>query len=127
MAHYKPNEYSDLSPYLVVTDSGKFIEFLEAVFDAKVLRKHERGDQVVHAEAKIGDSVIMFATANERFPASKSILHLYVKDVDSAFKRAIDNGSTAMGEPTAKEGEPDKRGNFMDPFGNFWSVSTQNA
>ncbi len=56
--------------------------------------------KIAHAELKIGDSIIMLS---DEFPGSPcqspaelggttTTLHLYVKDVDSAFKQEISAG-----------------------------------
>ena len=122
---YKPEGYNDLCPYFVVNDPEKFVDFLEKVFNAEKLRRYEHGGILVHAEMKIGDSVLMFAKANQQFPPSSAIIHVYVSDASAVYQKAIDHGCQSMGEPTSREGDPDMRGGFRDDFGNMWSISTQ--
>ena len=52
MSH-KPENYPTVSPYLLVTDAEKTLQFVEAVFGAKRLRVFPRddGDGIAHAEA----------------------------------------------------------------------------
>ncbi len=126
MASYKPSNYNSLSAYLVVEDAKKMAAFLSKVFNATELRKYadDKG-KIVHMEMKIDDTVLMMADANEAYPPDPILLHLYVPDVDQTYEAAIQHGCESIDAPRTREGDPDKRGSFRDPFGNFWSVSTQ--
>ncbi|MCW5876959.1 MAG: VOC family protein [Anaerolineales bacterium] len=121
---YKPQNYNDLSPYLRADSAKDLIAFLEKGLDGKVTRIFEHEGRVVHAEVMLGDSVLMLSDATEDYPAAPSILHLYVPDVDAAFKKALDAGGKEL-QPPQQSGDPDKRGTFSDPFGNIWSLGTQ--
>lgn len=44
MATYKPENYTSLSPYLIVDDAQRLVNLLIAVFDATVLRRFDRDD-----------------------------------------------------------------------------------
>ena len=58
--NYKPSGYPSISPYLVVEDGQRLIDFLEEVFDGRVARRYERPDgSLKHAEVRIDDSIIM--------------------------------------------------------------------
>jgi PhnB protein len=50
-------------------------------------------------------------------------LHVYVDDVDNAFKRAIDAGAK---EERAVQDQfyGDRTGTFLDPFGHRWNLAT---
>lgn len=50
-------------------------------------------------------------------------LHLYVTDVDAAFKRAVDAGCTAI-MPPQNMFWGDRFGKVKDPFGHEWSLAT---
>jgi PhnB protein len=123
---FKPSGYNSVSPYLMVSDGKRFIDMMSYIFGAKETRKyyHENG-KIMHAEIQLDDSIIMFSEATENYPVYSLWLHVYVPDVFSSFRKAIEYGCEPLQEPTQKEGDPDCRGSFKDADGNNWSVSTQ--
>lgn len=123
---YKPEGYTSLAPYLVAPGVQQVIDFLKKAFNATELRRFDKPDgSVMHAEVRIDDTVVMMADASPEYPAFPIWLHLYVKDVDDAYRRALEAGGVSVREPTRSEGDPDKRGGVKDPAGNTWWVSTQ--
>ncbi len=123
---YKPDGYTSLAPYLVVPSVQRVVDFLKQAFGATELRRFDKPDgSVMHAEMKIDDTVVMMADASPEFPAFPVWMHLYVKDVDAAYQRALDAGGVAVQPPKRSDGDPDKRGGVKDPAGNTWWVSTQ--
>jgi len=124
--NWKPAAYNSLSPYLVVSGAQKVIDFVQAVFGAKEVRRYDRPDGAIeHAEVRIDDSVLMLSDATEGYPAFPSMVHLYVSDVDQVFEKALAAGASEVESPRIHEGESDKRGMVMDPLGNTWVLSTQ--
>ena len=87
--------------------------------------------RIGHAEIKIGDSHVMLADQNERIGAYSpkhyggvpGNLMIYVEDVDSVFKRAVDAGAT-VNRPLADQFYGDRNGGIEDPFGHHWFIST---
>ncbi|MFN4203980.1 MAG: VOC family protein, partial [Tabrizicola sp.] len=98
---YKPDAYTSLSPYLIVDGAEATIAFLKAAFGAVELRRFLRGDgTVMHAELRIDDSVLMLSDPNPPgWPAVPSHVHLYVPDVDAAYRRALAAGAVSVQEP----------------------------
>ncbi|MGH7444725.1 MAG: VOC family protein [Longimicrobiales bacterium] len=93
---------------------------------ASTLRRYEQPDgSVMHAEMRIGDTVVMIGDAGPDWPAVPTHLHMYVEDVDAAFRKAVAAGGVVVQEPTQREGDPDRRGGVKDPGGNTWWLSTQ--
>lgn len=128
MSNYKPENYSSLSPYLIVDDATRLVELLKVIFAAEVLRGFNREDgKIAHIELKIDDSIVMISNSSEIYPAHKTMLHLYVPDVLKTHQLAIENGCTIISEPKTSENDPDMRGDFYDFAGNYWSISTQKA
>ncbi len=119
---YKPERYTDVSPYLVVPDIEALLDFLEAAFGAERLRlfRHEDGSPM-HAEARIGDSVVMMGQMPEGAPAN---VHVYVLDVRATFVAALAAGGVSVQEPTDK-GDGDLRAGVTGPGGVTWWPSTQ--
>lgn len=124
--NYKPNGYNSVSPYYVVEDAKKLIALLVEIFDAERLRRFEMPDgTIMHAEIKIDDSVLMFGNSSDEYPPTQSLTHIYVSDVDSIFKKAIELGCISLEEPKEREDDPDRRGSFKDFTGNIWSIGMQ--
>jgi uncharacterized glyoxalase superfamily protein PhnB len=51
-------------------------------------------------------------------------LHLYVRDVDTLFNRAIEAGATVV-MPVADQFWGDRYGILRDPFGHRWSMASR--
>ena len=126
MATYKPTGYNSVSPYLVVAGAQRMVDLLNKVFGAKVLRRYDKDDgSVMHLEVQLDDSIVMIADSTDQYPPNKHLLHVYVPDVDAVFAKAIAEGCQSMERPQTREGDPDKRGSFMDFSGNIWAIGTQ--
>lgn len=125
-ASYKPSDYSTVSPYLIVNGAGATIEFLKQVFGAVELRRIvDDAGGVVHAEVHIEDTVIMLADpAPPEWPAFKAYVHIYVRDVDAVYRRALAAGAKSVQEPIKKQDE-DKRGGVQDSGGTTWWIATR--
>jgi len=114
-----PEAYHAVTPYLVVRGVRKLIEFLKQAFDAKETEFVDMGNGHVHAEVRIGDSIVMMGEA-EPAPAS---LYLYVNDVDATYKRALQAGAASRSEPT-DHFYGDRSAGVTDPCGNTWWIAT---
>jgi len=126
MCAYKPDSYNSVSVYIMAERAQRVIDFLNRTFDGVNLRRFEDGNgRIMHAEVRVGDTVVMVSDANKMFPAFPVWLHVYVPDVDATYKKALAAGGVSVQEPTRKEGDPDRRGGVKDPCGNTWWISTQ--
>ncbi len=108
MANPIPEGFHTVTPAIVVRGADKAIEFYKKAFGAQELSRMLGPDKkIAHAELKIGDSIIMLS---DEFPGSPcqspaelggttTTLHLYVKDVDSAYKQAITAGGKGHAGP----------------------------
>ena len=116
-----------VTPYLIVQDAPALIEFLASAFGAEETTRATGGAGGVHAEIRIGDSMLMIggggpglAWHGESMP---SALHVYVPDVDAAFARAVRAGATVDHAP--KEMDYGERGaGVIDRGGNRWYIAT---
>jgi len=126
-----PDGYNSVTPYLVVDDAAKAIEFYKQAFGAEEKFRMPMGDRIGHAELKIGDSFVMLA---DEFPSMDHLgprsrggttvsLLLYVNDVDSSYKTAIDAGAKQL-RPIENQFWGDRMGSLTDPFGHQWSLAT---
>jgi PhnB protein len=118
-----PEGYHSVTPSLVVRGAAKLIDFVKAAFGAEeALRMPGPTGEIMHAEVRIGDSLIMLNDAMRQSPTT-SALFLYVTDVDSVYQRALKAGATALSEP-ANMFWGDRMAQVKDQFGNQWSIST---
>jgi PhnB protein len=127
-----PDGYHTLTPFLTMRDAARAIEFYKAAFGAEergVMRAPD--GKVLHAELKIGDSIIMLS---DEFPeygsvspqalnGSSSGLHIYLDNVDAAFERAVKAGAKVE-MPVMDQFWGDRYGKLKDPFGHQWSIGT---
>lgn len=122
---YKPENYSTVSPYLIVSGASDTIAFLERVFDAVEVRRflNEAG-KINHAEVRLDDTVIMLADAAANWPAIPANIHVYVPDVDAIYQRALEAGATSVQAPIKKD-DADKRGGVKDSGGTTWWIATK--
>jgi PhnB protein len=127
-----PEGYHSVSPYLAVEDAARAIEYYTKAFGAKeVVRMDAPEGKIGHAELEVGDSRIMlsdpFPQASTRPPkelgGTSASVFLYVEDVDTVVKRAVDAGATVTME-VADQFWGDRFGTITDPFGHVWSIAT---
>jgi PhnB protein len=118
-----PEGFHTVTPYLVVPDAAKLIDFLKRAFGATERYKMQQPDgTVAHAELRIGDSVVMVGQAGAD-RAHQAMLYLYVADCDTAYKTAIGAGATSVREP-ATQFYGDRNCAVKDPLGNEWWIGT---
>ena len=61
---WKPKEYSSVSPGLVVEGAQQVVDFIQKVFDGRVLRRYDRPDgSIMHIELQIDDTIAMVGDA----------------------------------------------------------------
>lgn len=127
-----PKGYHSITPYLIVNNAAKAIEFYMKVFGAKeVLRMEQPGGKVGHAELKIGDAKIMLADeypemdtrGPQAYGGSPVGIHLYIKNVDNIVERAVAAGAK-LTRPIENMFYGDRSGTLEDPYGHKWHVST---
>jgi PhnB protein len=127
-----PPGYHTFTPYLIVNDGARAIEFYIQAFGAtEKLRLAGPDGRIMHAEVQIGDSIIMLASecpemgakAPGAFGGSPVMLHLYVTDADKTFAQAIAAGGKVL-RPVQDQFYGDRSGMLTDPFGHTWSVGS---
>jgi PhnB protein len=127
-----PEGYHSITPYLFIKGAAAAIEFYKSVFGATERMRMAGADgRIMHAELKIGDSVVMLGDENPKMGAlspqtiggSPCMLNVYVADVDAATQKAVDLGAQVI-RPVANQFYGDRTGSIIDPFGHLWSVAT---
>ncbi len=127
-----PDGYHSVSPYLVCKDAAKAIDYYTKVFGAEeTVRMPGPNGNVMHAEVKIGDSIVMLSDENkerghfspETIGGTAVSVMLYIDDVDGVFKRAVAAGAKVE-MPPADMFWGDRMGNLVDPVGHKWAIAT---
>lgn len=128
MVKAKPDEYHSVTPYLRMRDAAGAIEFYKRAFGAKeIMRMPAPDGRVMHAELKIGDSVVMVGEPMGESAAAHGApiagLLVYVDDVDGTFRKATAAGAHAEGQPENMF-YGDRMGSVIDPYGHEWMLAT---
>ena len=119
-----PEGHNTVSPYLVVNDANGEIDFLKKAFDAVELhRTADPSGRIMHAEVRIGDTVVMLGQANEHFKPMPTNLNVYVIDCDATYNKATAAGAKSIREP-ATQFYGDRSAGVEDLNGNMWWLST---
>jgi PhnB protein len=77
----------------------------------------------MHAEVRIGDSVVMMGEPADESSLMPGMIHLYVDDVDTTYQRALQAGATSLREPE-DQFYGDRSAGVRDAFGNVWWIAT---
>jgi PhnB protein len=127
-----PDGYHSVTPYLVCKGAAQALDWYQKALGAEeMVRMPGPGGAIMHAEVRIGDSMVMMA---DEFPemGAKSPqtlggtpvgMCLYVSDCDVVFKRAVDAGAKVE-RPLQDQFYGDRSGTIVDPFGHKWTIST---
>jgi PhnB protein len=95
--------YRTVMPYLVVPDADAELAFVKTAFGGSEANCQRNPDNtVMHAEIKIGDSLIMLGQASGHWKPRPAALYLWVEDVDATYARALQAGATSESEPEDK-------------------------
>jgi len=120
--------FHSITPYLVIPEASQLIDFLNKAFGAEEHFRIKRpgGEVIMHAEVKIGDSMIELAEANAQFPPTPQTLLLRVSDVDGVYNRAVEAGATPF-QPVEDHEYGSRGGSVRDVSGNSWHIFTPTA
>jgi len=126
-----PEGYHTVTPYLTVKNAGEALDWYKRALGASEVMRFEHGGKVGHAEIKIGDSIVMLSDewpegghlSPQSLGGTAVSLHIYVDDVDSAFRTAIDAGGR---EERAVQDQfyGDRSGTLLDTYGHRWNLAT---
>lgn len=129
-----PEDFHTITPQLVVHGVAEAIAWYTRAFGANELFRNiaPDGTRIMHSELLLGDSrffvVDEFADGPMKSPAtlggSPVTLHLYVRDVDAVFDRAVAAGATVLMK-VADQFWGDRYGIISDPFGHRWSIASR--
>ena len=128
-----PEGFHTVTPALVAKDAAKAIDYYKRALGAQELMRMPGPDgKIMHAELKIGNSIIFISDENPQMGNVKSpqslggctgTLNVYVPNVDELYKQAIAAGGKES-MPVADQFWGDRYGSFTDPFGYSWGIAT---
>jgi PhnB protein len=127
-----PEGYHTVSPYLIVANASAALEFYCTAFGATVKRRLGTADgKIMHAELKLGDSIVMLADefpshdaySPEHFAGSPVSIVLCVQNADTLYAQAVRAGAISL-RPMADQSFGDRSGAIRDPFGHRWTLTT---
>jgi PhnB protein len=131
-----PTGYHTVTPHLTVRGAADAIDFYKRAFGARERGRMPLpdGKTIMHAELQIGDSIVFLADefpdmgcrAPQTLGGATGALHLYVRDVDHAFRRAVAAGAEVR-MPVADMFWGDRYAKVADPFGHEWGLATHKA
>jgi uncharacterized glyoxalase superfamily protein PhnB len=130
-----PQGLHTITPQLTLDDASAAIDWYKKGLGAEETSRAVGPDgKILHAELRIGNSVIM---VNDAFMGGKGpkalggspmSLWVYVDDCDALFNRAIGAGGTvAPGGMGAMQDQfwGDRSGSLIDPSGYTWTIATR--
>ena len=128
-----PEHLHTVTPRLVVADGAAAIAFYAKAFGAQPIgeRFTGPGGELIHAEIRIGNSVVMITEDAVDGPVSSPqrlggkvtcVMALYWEDVDAAWERAVAAGAEVI-YPLEDQFYGERGGRVRDPFGQQWMMS----
>ncbi|MDE2030245.1 MAG: VOC family protein [Alphaproteobacteria bacterium] len=127
-----PDNYGTVTPYLIIKDAAKAVEFYKKVFGAEeVFRMPMPDGSIMHAEIRVGNSRLMMTDEGCALGAKSPMalggapvsFYLYVADADATYNLALKEGGTVI-RAIEDRFYGDRVGMIRDPFGHVWSVAT---
>jgi uncharacterized glyoxalase superfamily protein PhnB len=128
-----PEDFHTITPQMVVKGVAAAIDWYTKALGAHELLRNTAPDgaSIMHAELLLGDSRFFVVDEFPESMVSPSTLggttvtmHLYVRDVDALFNRAVEAGATVL-MPVADQFWGDRYGILCDPFGHRWSIASR--
>ena len=129
-----PQGHHTLTPHLILDNAAAALDWYQKALGAEELSRAMGPDgKVMHAEIKIGDSIIMLndemggAKSAKALGGSPISLWLYVEDCDALFNRAVKAGAQVPPGPMGQLQDQfwgDRTGTITDPHGYQWTIAT---
>ena len=119
-----PEGFHSVTPYLHPQAAPELIDFMKRAFGAEELGRYPRPDgSIMHAQVRIGDSILEMGEPPGEHKPQPVPLHMYVEDADAVYRQAIAAGGKSIYEPVDQE-YGDREGGVIDPSGNHWYIAT---
>ena len=115
--------FHTITPFIAVPNAPELIDFLKRTFDAQETSRHPHGEGFM-ASVKVDDTDLLIMgnpglAGQERIGA----FHVYVRDCDATYNRALEAGATSLGAPS-DHSYGERAGYVKDAAGNQWYIAT---
>jgi PhnB protein len=126
-----PPGFGTVTAYLSVAGGLAAIEFYKKAFGAhEIHRRVTPNGKLIHGQIRIGDTMLflsdVFPDSETAAPSSIGTttvtLHIYAKDVDALWDRAVAAGAK-VSMPLENQYWGERYGKLLDPFGHQWTLS----
>jgi PhnB protein len=129
-----PTGHYTVTPQLTLDNAAQAIDWYKKAFGAEEVARAVGPDgKIMHAEIRIGNSLIMLNDAMgggkgpKAYGGSPASLWVYVEDCDSLFNRAVKAGGQVPPGPMGQLADQfwgDRCGTLNDPHGYRWTIAT---
>jgi PhnB protein len=131
-----PAGFHTVTPHLILDNAAEAIDWYRKALGADEVAPRAVGPdgKIMHAEIRIGNSVLMLNDAMGGGRSAKAIggspvgLWIYVDDCDSLYERAVKAGARVLPPPMGPLADQfwgDRTGTVTDPFGYTWTIATR--
>jgi PhnB protein len=122
-----PAGYHTVTPYLVVPDVDAVINLAKQAFGGEETFRVVGAAGGYHCEVRVEDSILMIGGGGTgvawKGEPMLGAFHVYVRDCDAAYKRAIAAGAKSLTEP-ADQFYGERSAHVIDAAGNYWYIAT---
>lgn len=129
-----PEGHHTITPQLNLDNAAESIDWYKKALGAEEMGRALGPDgKIMHAELRIGDSLIMVndvmggGKGPKAMGGSPMALFLYVDDCDALFNRAVAAGAKVPDGPMGQMADQfwgDRCGTLVDPDGYMWTIAT---
>lgn len=130
-----PAGHHTVTPQLTLDNAAQSIDWYKKALGAQEVARAVGPDgKVMHAEIRIGNSLIMMNDAMGGAKGPRAIggcpasLWVYVEDCDALFNRAVAAGAKVAPGPMGALADQfwgDRTGSLIDPEGYQWTIATR--
>lgn len=124
-----PEGHHTVTPHLTFDNAAEAIDWYKRALGAhEVARALGPDGKIMHAEIRIGDSLIMLNDVMGGAKPSPASFFVYVEDCDALFNRAVAAGGQVPPGPMGALADQfwgDRAGTFTDPYGHQWTIATR--
>lgn len=130
-----PEGLHSVTPHLILDNAAEAIDWYKRAFGAAELSRASGPDgQIMHAEIRIGNSVVYLNDAMGGGKGPKALggspigLWIYTADADALFNRALAAGASVAPGPMGQMQDQfwgDRCGTLVDPAGYSWTIATR--
>jgi len=115
--------FRTITPYLIVERATELLEFVKQAFGAQELFRGTGSAGGMHAEVRIGDSMLMLGGGPKlNWPYMPTSLWMFVENVDAVYAAALGAGAKAL-HPPVDQPYGYREATVTDVGGNQWYIS----